>query len=186
MIQREERQAIEQTLAQVRQSVEQLGARYDAMAAEMRQAAVELAIAVAGRVVFDKLQAGDFPIEEMVRQAAARLPAAPAVTVYLHPEDLAVLQRRLASEEDKETRRHGDKEKESTPFFSLSPCLRVSLSGKSEPCFESDPALRRGSCRTEAGEIHVLADLATQLAELRRQLLWSASHARSGSGPSSP
>ncbi len=80
-------------MAHVRQAVEQLGTGYDVMVAEMRQAAVELAIAVAGRVVFDKLQAGDFPIEEMVRQAVARLPAAPAVTVYLHPEDLALLQR---------------------------------------------------------------------------------------------
>ncbi|MGH7168673.1 MAG: FliH/SctL family protein [Gemmataceae bacterium] len=160
-IQREERQAIEKTLAQLRRAVEQLGTRYDAMAVEMRQAAVELAIAVAGRVVFDKLQAGDFPIEEMVRQAAARLPAAPAVTVYLHPEDGELLQRRLTDNE-------------------------LSSVRGSEPRFETDPSLRRGSCRAEAGEIHVLADLANQLAELRQQLLWSASHARSGSGPSSP
>ncbi|HTU18366.1 MAG TPA: FliH/SctL family protein [Gemmataceae bacterium] len=160
-IQREEQQAIEKSLRQLRQAVEQLGTRYDAMAAEMRQAAVELAIAVAGRVVFDKLQAGDFPIEEMVRQATARLPAAPIVTVYLHPEDLALLQRRLSDKE-------------------LSP-----LHG-SQTRFEPDPSLRRGGCRAEAGEIHVLADLASHLAELRQQLLWSASHAQSGSGPSSP
>lgn len=160
-IQRAERQAIEQMLTQVRQTVEQLGTRYEAMAAEMRQAAVELAIAVAGRVVFDKLQAGDFPIEEMVRQAAARLPAAPAVSVYLHPEDVALLRRRLGDEALSPTRE---------------PELRI----------EADRSLKRGSCRAEAGEIHVLADLASQLAELRQQLLWSASHAQSGPAPSSP
>lgn len=160
-MQREERQAIEQTLVQMHQAIEQLGTRYDAMAAEMRQAAVELATAITGRLVFDKLRADDFPIEEMVRQAAARLPAAPTVKVYLHPEDLALLQRRLSDN-------------------GLSP-----LCG-SESSFETDPSLSRGSCRAEAGEIHVLADLAGQLAELRQQLLWSASHARSGPGPSSP
>jgi flagellar biosynthesis/type III secretory pathway protein FliH len=158
-IQREERQAIEQMLTQLRQAVVQLGSRYDAMAAEMRQAAVELAIAVAGHIVFDKLQAGDFPIEEMVRQAVVRLPAAPAVTVYLHPDDLALLRRRLAD----------------SP---MSPMQAM------EPLFEADSSLPRGGCRAEAGEIHVLANLATQLAELRQQLLWSASHARSGSDPS--
>lgn len=156
---RDERRMIEQTLAQMRQAAEQLGTSYDAMAAEMRQAAVELAMAVAGRVVFDKLQAGDFPIEEMVRQAVARLPSAPAVTVYLHPDDLALLRRRLADNS-------------------------LSLLREPELRLEVDPSLSRGGCRAEAEEIHVLADLATQLAELRQQLLWSASHARSGSGPS--
>lgn len=158
-IQREQRQAIEQTLVQLRQAVAQLGSRYEGMAAEMRQAAVELAIAVAGRLVFDKLQAGEFPIEEMVRQALGRLPAAPAVTVYLHPHDLELLRRRLAD--------------------SLLSPLR-----QTEPRLEADPSLRRGSCRAEADEIHVLADLATHLVELRQQLLWSASHAQSGPDPS--
>lgn len=156
-MQHEERQAIEQTLSQLRRTSEQMQSHYDSMVVEMRQAAVELAIAVACRVVFDKLQAGDFPIEEMVRQAAARLPAAPAVIVYLHPQDLDLLRRRLGDE----------------PLSTVrGPELRL----------EVDPSLPRGGCRAEAGEIHVLGDLATQLAELRLQLLWSASHAQSGSG----
>lgn len=154
---REERQAIEQVLEQLKKSVDQFAASYHKMADEMRQAAIELAIAVAGRVVFDKLQAGEFPIEEMVRQALARLPAAPALTVYLHPDDLALLQRRL-----------GDK-----PLLSARETqLRI----------EADASLRRGSCRAEAGEIHVRADLSDQLAGLRQHLLWSASHAQSGPG----
>jgi flagellar biosynthesis/type III secretory pathway protein FliH len=158
---REERQAIERTLVQMRHAVEQLGTRYDMMAADMRQAAVELALAVAGRLVFDKLQAGDFPIEEMVRRAAARLPTAPAVTVYLHPDDLALLRRRLDDQ----------------PLLPPpAPEVRI----------EADSSLRRGGCRAEAGEIHVLADLATSLAELRQHMLWSASHARSGSASSAP
>ena len=156
-IARQERQLIEQMLTQMRQSVAQLATRYDGLVAEMRQAAVELAIAVTGRLVFDKLQTGEFPIEEMVRQAIARLPAAPAVTVYLHPEDRALLQRRLGDD----------------PLLPLAePKLRI----------EADASLRRGGCRAEAGEIHVLTDLADLLAELRQQMLWSAGHAQSGSG----
>ncbi len=158
---REERQAIEQVLAQLRAAAQQLGERYEAMAAQMRQAAVELALAIAGRLVFDKLQAGEFPIEEMVRQAVARLPAAPSVRVYLHPDDLALLRRRLGEQ---------------------------SLLPGPEPDVQlnADATLKRGGCRAEADEIHVLADLSVQLAELRQHLLWSASHAQSGPGPSAP
>ena len=156
---REEQQAIEQILEQLRKTTHQLAVSFEATIDEMRQAAIELAIAVAGRVVFDKLQAGEFPIEEMVRQALARLPAAPTFTVYLHPDDLALLQRRLAHAPLMPTR-------------------------ETQVRIEADASLRRGGCRTEAGEIHVLADLADQLAGLRQHLLWSASHAHTGPGTS--
>lgn len=149
---REDRQALERILEQMHQSAEQFAVRYEAMVEEMRQATIELAIAVAGRVVFDKLQAGDFPIEEMVSQALTRLPPTPNLSLYLHPDDLALLQRRL-----------GDQ--------SLRP------SRESQVRLDADSSLRRGGCRAEAGEIHVLADLADQLAGLRQHLLWSASHA---------
>ncbi len=161
---RADRQAIEKALASMRQSVEHLTARYEAMAVEMRHATVELATAIAGRLLFDKLQAGEFPIEEMVRQAMLRLPPAPTVAVYLHPDDLSLLRQRLAEPDD--GRRSGEGNR---------------TLGKNEPRLEADSAVPRGGCRAEAGEIHVLADLASSLAELRAQLLGSATHAQSGS-----
>ena len=87
-VHREERQIVEQTLSAMRQAIEQLATRQEANLAEMRQATVELALAVAGRVVFDKLQAGDFPIEEMVRQAIAQLPTAPEIVTDLASDRL--------------------------------------------------------------------------------------------------
>jgi flagellar biosynthesis/type III secretory pathway protein FliH len=157
---REERQVIEQVLAQLRKVTEQFAARHDAAIEEMRQAAIELAIAIAGRLVFDKLQAGEFPIEEMVRQALSRLPPAPVVAVYLHPDDLALLQR-LADKP-------------------LLPARETQLR------IEADTSLRRGSCRAEAGQIHVLADLSDQLAGLHQHLLWSANHVESETGLAAP
>lgn len=155
---REERQAVEQVLEQLRNAAQQMRSHYQTMIDEMRQGAIELAVAVAGRVVFDKLQAGDFPIEEMVRQAIARLPSAPKFTIYLHPDDLTLLEQRLADR----------------------PLVPVR---ETQVRIEADATLKRGGCRAEAGEIHVLTDLAEQLAALRQHLLWSASHAQSGSGP---
>ncbi len=161
---RADRQAIEQTLASMRQSVEHLTARYEAMAVEMRHATVELATAIAGRLLFDKLQAGEFPIEEMVRQATQRLPPTPSVVVFLHPDDLSLLRQRLDERDDGSRNGEGNR-----------------TLGKTEPRLEADSAVPRGGCRAEAGEIHVLADLASSLAELRAQLLGSATHAESGS-----
>lgn len=158
---REERQAIEQVLEQLRKAADQLVSGYEAMSEEMRQAAIELAIAIVGHVAFEKLQTSEFPIEEMVRQALSHLPAAPSFTVYLHPADLALLQRRLAGKP-------------------LLPARETQVR------IEADASLRRGGCRAEAGEIHVLADLADQLAGLRQHLLWSASHAQSGLGTAAP
>lgn len=158
---RDERQALDQVLEQLRKAAGQFAARHEALLDEMRQAAIELAIAVAGRVVFDKLHAKDFPIEEMVRQAVARLPAAPTLAVYLHPDDLALLKILLADKP-----------------FQPSRDANVRL--------EADASLRRGGCRAEAGEIHVLADLADQLAGLRQHLLWSACHAQNGPGATAP
>lgn len=158
---REERQAVEQVLEQLRKAANQLASGYEAMSEELRQAAIELAIAVAGHVAFEKLQAGEFPIEEMVRQALAHLPAAPSFTVYLHPDDLALLRKRLADRP-------------------LLPARETQVR------IEADSSLRRGGCRAEAGEIHVLADLADQLTGLRQHLLWSASHAQSGPGAAAP
>jgi flagellar biosynthesis/type III secretory pathway protein FliH len=170
---RAERQTLEQALAAMRQSVERLSARYDALAGEMRQATVELATAIAGKFVFDKLHAGEFPIEEMVRQALTRLPPAPSVTVYLHPEDLALMRRRLA---DPAGIAPEDSLIADAKAATEKPSLRL----------EADQALPRGGCRAVAGEIHVLADLAASLAELRSHLLGSAIHAQSGSDTAAP
>jgi flagellar biosynthesis/type III secretory pathway protein FliH len=158
---REERQAIEQVLDHLRTTAAHYAEHYESMIEEMRHAAIELAIAVAGRVVFDKLDSNEFPIEEMVGQAVARLPAAPSLSVYLHPDDLALLQRRLAGKP-------------------------VLLPSEAKIRIEADSSLRRGGCRAEASEIHVLADLADQLAGLRQHLLWSSSHAQSEPGETAP
>ncbi len=155
---REERRAIEQVLSQLREAIREMGTRYTVLVGEMRQAAVELAVAVAGRLVYGTLNTGEFPIEEMVDQALKRLPASETVRVFLHPDDLALLRSRL----------------DDRPVLS---------SAQTEVGLLADANLSRGSCRAEAGEIHVRAELSSQIAGLLRDLQGETVHAQPESGP---
>jgi flagellar assembly protein FliH len=114
--------------------------------AEMQRVAVEVAVAVASHVLYERIESGDFPVEELVRAAVQRLDPRQAVTVRLHPEDLALLERRTAEE----------------PLFALD---------TEELRLVADPALGRGDCRAETGDVAVMANLQEHLAEIRHDLL---------------
>ena len=106
------------------------------MLGEIRQAAVELGFAVAGRLVLDKAEAGDFPIEAVVRHVVARLSRKPTLDVHLHPKDLASLCEQLGG----------------TALDAGGPTIR----------FHADPTLSRGGCRAVAGGVTILSDLTLQ------------------------
>lgn len=144
----QERTAFENVLAGLHKAAAQIDATYDSMLSEMRQAAVELAIAVAGRLLHDKVDAGDFPLEKVIREVVDRLPTRRKVIVSLHPDDLSLLRQR-----------RGEKALEAE-----SPVLE----------FRADARLTRGACKAEAGGVTVLSDLKAQLALLRQELLEGA------------
>jgi flagellar biosynthesis/type III secretory pathway protein FliH len=112
----------------------------------MQRMPVELAVAVASHVLYERLDSGDFTVEELVRSAVRRLEPRQAVTVRLHPDDLAPLERRTADE----------------PLFALD-TAELRLVGDAE--------LGRGDRRAEPGDVAVLANLEEHLAEIRRDLL---------------
>jgi flagellar biosynthesis/type III secretory pathway protein FliH len=131
-------------LAGLQEAAARCEMQYDAMLAEMRQAAVELGLAVAGRLVLDSAEAGDFPVEVVVRHVVARLPRRTTIEVHLHPRDLESLRDRLGED--------------------------GSIGGPTVR-FHADPAAARGACRAVAGGVTVLSDLSLQLADLRHHLL---------------
>ncbi len=129
---------------------------------EWQRNAVELALTVATRLLRDRFAAGDYPIEAVARELldevrpagplGAERPQTPGwVTVHLHPDDLALLQRRL-----------GD-----APL----------VEGRDDLTILPDPTLGRGDCRVESGDSLALAQLPVQLAEMRRRMLRSLGHA---------
>ena len=146
-----DRLEISRTLVNLTAAVNALEARQQQQLIEWQRAAVELGVTIATRLLHDKIQAGDYPVETLVRQAAERLNTEEPITLRLHPADLHLLEQRL----------------DGRPLFAPDATIRL----------VGDPTLGRGDCRAEAGENVVLAELRAQLADVRRELLRSLGHA---------
>jgi len=119
--------------------------KWDDAQSELRSAAVELAHAIACKLVFRQLEQGTFPIDHLVEEVLSRMNSAEAVTVRLHPDDLVALQ-------------NSGKLPETTPAGSQ---VRVL----------PDSKLARGDCQAVAGDITLIYELRRQVDELRRELL---------------
>jgi flagellar biosynthesis/type III secretory pathway protein FliH len=142
----DERERLDGVLAALLDAARDLRAGQRGRLEEMQRVAVELSVAIASHVMFDRLKSGDFPMEELVRAAVKRLEPRQAVTVYLHPTDLALLERRVGNE------------------------ALCGLDGD-ELRLVGDAALARGACRAETGDVAVMANLEEHVAEIRRDLL---------------
>ena len=115
--------------------------------AELSQAAVELAVLMAEKMVGQQIENGHYAVDRIVQEAVGRLSAVEVLTVRLHPEDLRLLEAALGDE----------------------------MPGKShqQVKLEADAALVRGDCLVEAEDQGLLAGVQTQLADMRAALLES-------------
>ena len=95
----DERRQIAAALAGLTSAAMALRKDVDRMRGEMEAAAVELAMAVASRLIHKAIDAEAFGVEELVHELTARLEGDRAVTVFLHPEDLKLLQRRTPADD---------------------------------------------------------------------------------------
>lgn len=112
---------------------------------EVEHLTVELAHAIASKLVMDRLLIGEFPIENLVQQVLQRLSTDGPVVVKLHPEDLAQFRKR--TEQHLTQNELGDNIK-----------------------LQADTSLSRGDCQATAGEVSILYDLKRHIEELRQQL----------------
>lgn len=133
-------------MEQMLEGIQELKAAQENRLEEMQRVAIEVAVAIASHVMYERLESGDYPLEELVREAVRRLEPRETVKVSLHPEDLALLEGRLTAE----------------PKLAFDP---------GEVRLVADPRLARGDCRAEAGDVHVITHLEEHLAEIRRQLM---------------
>lgn len=138
-----DRERLREVLAGLAEVGENLYEQQATRLREMQQAAVELAVAVASHLTYQQLEAGTFPVDALVRHVVEQIGQAAAVTVYLNPLDLELLQR------------HGGK--------SLPEGVEIRLL--------ADPALARGDCRAETGDLTLLAQLRENIREVREELL---------------
>lgn len=147
----EERARIETSLTALHRAVTDWQAAQQHTRDEWQRSAIELAVTLATRLVHDRIVAGDFPIEALIRDLIGQIDIG-HVTIALHPDDLALLRQRL-----------GD---------------RPLTEDDANLAFTTDPTLGRGDCRVEGQGALVLAELRVQLTEARRRLLRSLGHAR--------
>jgi hypothetical protein len=127
---------------QVRQHRDQDRPPLDAL----RVLAIELGVAIAARLIHEKIADDAFGIESLVRGAIERLPGQHAAFVYLHPDDLALLEGRLGED-------------------AVAPGADVPVQ------LRADASLGRGNCKVQAGDVSVWSSLQQQLWEIRDVLL---------------
>jgi flagellar biosynthesis/type III secretory pathway protein FliH len=143
----EERRQIAAALAGLTTAATLLRQDVDRLRGEMEAAAVELATALASRLIHRAIDADAFGVQELVHELTARLDGDRAVTVFLHPEDLKLLQRRAPES-------GGDR---TIPL-------------------KADSALGRGDCRAVSGDVSAVSQLRAQLADLHDHLRRSVAH----------
>jgi len=119
------------------------------------EVAIELAHAIAAKLIFEQVETDRFPIANLVHEVLARIDSREPAVVRLHPDDLVLLDE-----------------------------FPVIRSGGDERTLKyvADATLSRGDCKATAGEIKVVYELRHQIEEIRRQLLSTVSgHDETGS-----
>jgi flagellar biosynthesis/type III secretory pathway protein FliH len=142
----EDRQAFQTSIEAVGDAIRGLQADQRGVADVVQSSAVELGVAIASRLLHQKIAANDFAVEEIVREVVKRLEMAESIVLRLHPDDLALLRRRL-----------GDPP-------------QLTDNGP-EIAFVPDDTLQRGACHASAGDVSVASRLETQIADIRDHLL---------------
>jgi flagellar biosynthesis/type III secretory pathway protein FliH len=142
----EERQRIQSVMTELSRVANSLREKQKEGLSELKQAAIEIGLAVAQRLIHEALDHGAFGIEKLVEEAIAKLGSPKECDLYLNPEDITLLKKGLGDD-----RRLVDE----------GSSIRILADG----------SLARGSCRAEAGDLLVLSDLKTHLAEIRGHLL---------------
>lgn len=141
---RQERSGIEETLAALEEAAQSLTRWHNQLLNEMQQVAVELATAITTRVTYDKLETDRFAIEQLAHDVVSHLGTNGPVQVRMHPDDLALLNRRL-----------GDGRMAEYHNIQLVP----------------DETLGRGDCIADAGDVSFASTLEEQLNGMRQHLL---------------
>lgn len=145
---RQQRAVLAKSLVELQQVVRTTDDRLSVVLSDVREATIELAHAIAAKLVFERIEADRFPIANLVHEVLARIHSRDAAIVRLHPDDLALL--------------------EEFPVIRSSADERVLQ-------YIADTTMQRGDCKATAGEIKVVYELRHQIEEIRRQLLSTVS-----------
>lgn len=142
----DENKLVVRMLGQLNDQLRQRESQHSQSLAMLNQIAIELAITIAGKVLFQQIQADQFPVAEMVSEMLDEVDQSEQVTVFLHPLDLKLLQRKCQADDAK-------------------------LVGIEQVNWIASPDLPRGSARLGNEKTGLFYDAATQLGEIRQSLM---------------
>ncbi len=145
--------AVTTLLESLRTTFEELEQRRRQSLADMQQTAIELAVAIAARIVRTVIDRDEFQVAELAAEMVSRLSARGPVVVSLHPADLALFERQLQGRP--------------VPWGTD---VRVTV--------QADSTLERGSCRAAAPDLELLSDVQLHVADIREALLESMEDAQ--------
>lgn len=145
--------SVDDSLASLAEQLQGIEQRRAASLQELQMAAVELAVAVASRVVRECVEAGQWGVEQRVAEVVGRMQSQGPLVVRLHPEELSTLLARI------DTHRPANW-----------PAERLRL--------EPDPSLPRGACQVDGDEYSGVSRIEWELSELRQILLECAEDAQ--------
>lgn len=142
----EERSRTDELLELVVQRLSAVDDRRQQLLDELQTVAIELSIAVASHLTFQAIDADNFGVEKIVKSAIERIDPALRTVICLASEDYELLKRR-ASE-------------------LLANCEQRNV------VINVDSSLARGACEVRQPQgTHVVSDISTRLAEIRRHWL---------------
>lgn len=149
-----DREFIEKSLKELGDGLRQLYDLQQKQLGELRQAAVELSVLIAGRLLLRDLEEERFEIESMVRDMSSQLVDDQPVSIRLNPSDVQLLENRLANR----------------PLFP---------DREWTPKIMPDSAISRGGCVVEGKLQSLVNDPASELLKLRDETLERMTNARS-------
>jgi hypothetical protein len=121
---------------------------------ELQQAAIELALTIATKLLHRDIEEDRFEIETILEEMTIDLEPSRNATIRLNPDDYDLLQTRMEGS-----------------MFQL-PTLPDAI-------VVPDELLARGTCQIDTGDTILVSDFNTQLQQMRDQLLGELGHARS-------
>ncbi|MFH1810645.1 MAG: FliH/SctL family protein [Pseudomonadota bacterium] len=149
----------QEQVERLRHSIERLHVLEQILQAETRESVMDLAVRLARRLLEREITTQPSTLLDLTRTVVREARGSSALTIHLHPEDLALLE---------------EFEQE----------LALASEGATHITLQPDPALQRGDCLIAAGGGQLDGRLAARLEALRRGLASSVSTPR-GDKPTS-
>ncbi len=156
-------QSVQHVLDHLGESVEEFEQRRQSMIGELQTVAVEIAVAVASKLVFHELKDAESIALPLVKQLVENLDQRFQCKVWLNPDDLTII----------EDSQQIDRESGAASIDGSTDSVGNGHSKTDNIIFIGDPKLARGDCKIDNGSDSLISSIQSKLSEIRHQLIES-------------